>query len=178
MIKAFALALFAATVSAQGEMTTMDMPAEPKPVDPAAEEKQGEDLDLASVEILQSLIDIVCEPDMDHMDDEAKDEMMKDEGGADVTTMDMAATEEMKKEENHSEEDIEKMRNTKLCRGARDMLKDIVEYGSADENERRQKAEKWGGVVYDVVQDFYGDAATSMTTYGATIAAAIAVIAF
>ena len=177
MIKAFALALFAATVAAQGEMTTMDMPAEPKPVDPAAEEKQG---DMQSVAILQSLIDIVCEPDMDHMDEEAKDEMMKDEGGADVTTMDMAATttEDMKKEEDHSEEDIEKMRNTKLCRAARDMLKDIVEYTSADENERRQKAEKWGGVVYDVVQDFYGDAATSMTTYGATVAAAIAVIAF
>ena len=177
MIKAFALALFAATVAAQGEMTTMDMPAEPKPVDPAAEEKNG---DMQSVAILQSLIDIVCEPDMDHMDEEAKDEMMKDEGGADVMAMDMAATttEDMKKEEDHSEEDIEKMRNTKLCRGARDMLKDIVEYSSADENERRQKAEKWGGVVYDVVQDFYGDAATSMTTYGATVAAAIAVIAF
>ena len=177
MIKAFALALFAATVAAQGEMTTMDMPAEPKPVDPAAEEKQG---DMQSVAILQSLIDIVCEPDMDHMDEEAKDEMMKDEGGADVMAMDMAATttEDMKKEEDHSEEDIEKMRNTKLCRAARDMLKDIVEYTSADENERRQKAEKWGGIVYDVVQDFYGDAATSMTTYGATVAAAIAVIAF
>ena len=177
MIKAFALALFAATVAAQGEMTTMDMPAEMKPVDPAAEEKQG---DMQSVAILQSLIDIVCEPDMDHMDEEAKDEMMKDEGGADVMAMDMAATttEDMKKEEAHSEEDIEKMRNTKLCRAARDMLKDIVEYTSADENERRQKAEKWGGIVYDVVQDFYGDAATSMTTYGATVAAAIAVIAF
>ena len=176
MIKAFALALFAASVVAQDDMatTSMDMPADMKTEDAAGEEKHGDE---ASIEILQALIDIVCEPAADHMSEDAKKEMMDEQGAADATTM-TTAEEEMKKMEDHSAEDIEKMRNSKLCLKAREMLSDIVEYTNGDKDVRRQKAEKWGGVVYDVVQDFYGDGAASMTAYGATVIAAITLISF
>lgn len=176
MIKAFALALFAASVVAQdGMATTMDMPEEMKPADAADEEKHRNE---ESVAILQSLIDIVCESDMDHMSEEAKKETMEEQGGADATTMDMATTEEEKKKDDHSAEDVEKMRNSKLCLKAREMLKDIVEYADGDHDVRRKKAEKWGGVAYDVVADLIGDGAASMTAYGATVIAAIALTAF
>ena len=59
------------------------------------------------------------------------------------------------------------------------MMRELDDYHQGDHHHRKKKAEEWGGRMHDSIWDIFGmDSATSMTTYGAAMIAAVSVTLF
>ena len=59
------------------------------------------------------------------------------------------------------------------------MMRELHDYHSGDRQHKKRKAEEWGGRMHDSAWDMFGwDSATSLTTYGVAVIAAVSATLF
>ena len=134
------------------------------------------------MDMVEQLMALFC--DMSDMGDHMEHHM--DHGDMDHDDMDHDMDHGMDHDMDHDEwsgehdmDDVNNRKDEHFCRRAKQMMRELHDYHKGDRHHKNMKAEEWGGRMHDTAWDMFGwDSATSLTTYGVAVIAAVSATLF